>query len=257
MDDQLKELIASNKNLIDTASPNQAVFPLILEKLEKRKRKKRVFRIVLFSTVSSVAAILIIGFFIISFYENTDGKSELTEIENITKVDIQPQSTEREILQVETEDIVLNKQKSNKSDDVKVVKSIEKRYSFQTAVSPAARLTAIYKIEKKKSINKQAMVALLEILRTDPNTNVRLAAMDVLASYTSDSEIRRRIVYAMAEQDNPVVQLSMIQLLTGFKEKEFIETLGQLIEDPKTDVEVREEARFSYAQYTSILTSKL
>ena len=40
MDDQLKELIASNKNLIDTAAPNQAVFPLILEKMGNRKRKK-------------------------------------------------------------------------------------------------------------------------------------------------------------------------------------------------------------------------
>lgn len=257
MDDQLKELIASNKNLIDTASPNQAVFPLILEKLEKRKRKKRVFRIVLFSTVSSVAAILIIGFFIISFYENTDGKSELTEIENITKVDKQPQSTEREILQVETEDIVLNKQKSNKREDVKVVKSIEKRYSFQTAVSPADRLTAIYKAEMKTKLSKQALVALFEVLRSDPNTNVRLAAMDVLASYTSDSVIRRGMVYAMAEQDNPLVQLSIIQLVTGFKEKEFIEKLGQIIEDPRTDDGVREEAKFSYAQYTSFLNSKL
>jgi hypothetical protein len=54
-----------------------------------------------------------------------------------------------------------------------------------------------------------------------------------------------------------LIQLAMIQLLTGFKEKEFIEKLGQIIEDPKTDDGVREEARFSYAQYTSILNSKL
>jgi hypothetical protein len=44
----------------------------------------------------------------------------------------------------------------------------------------------------------------------------------------------------------------MIQLLNGIEEKEFIEKLGQIIEDPRTDDGVREEAKFSYAQYTSL-----
>jgi hypothetical protein len=252
MDDQLKELIASNKNLIDTVSPNQAVFPLILEKLEKRKRKKRVFRMAIFSTVSSVAAILIIGFFIIGFDQNLKEKGEGTDNEKMANMLQVPPSTNIYESQVEPEDIILNKQHSTENKGVTVVNETEKLYSFQTAVSPAARLTAIYKAEKKGKLNKHTLFALFEVLRSDPNTNVRLAAVDVLASYTSDSVIRRRMVYAMAEQDNPVVQLSMIQLLTGFKEKEFMETLGQIIEDPKTDVEVREEAKFSYAQYTSL-----
>jgi hypothetical protein len=252
MDDQLKELIASNKNLIDTAAPNQAVFPLILEKMGNRKRKKRAFRMAIFYTASSVAAILIIGFFIIGFDQNLKEKVGGTDIEIISKMKQVPPSVNIYDSQVEAEHIVLNKQQSNEYKNVTAVKTIEKRYSFQTAISPAARLTAIYKAEKNSKLNKHALVALFEVLRTDPNTNVRLAAMDVLAPYTSHSVIRRRMVYAMAEQDNPVVQLSMIQLLTGFKEKEFMETLGQIIEDPKTDVEVREEAKFSYAQYTSL-----
>lgn len=252
MDDQLKELIASNKNLIDTASPNQAVFPIILEKLKKRKRKKRIFRMVTFYSASSVAAILIIGFFIIGFDQNLKEKGGGTDIEIIAKMEQVPPSVNIYDSQVEPEHIILNKQQSNEYEDVTAVKTIDKQYSFQTAVSPAARLTAIYKAEKKTKLNKHLLVALFNVLDSDPNTNVRLAAMDVLASYTSDSEIRRRMVYAMAEQDNPLVQLSMIQLLNGFKEKEFIEKLGQIIEDPRTDDGVREEAKFSYAQYTSL-----
>jgi hypothetical protein len=252
MDDQLKELIASNKDLVDAEIPNQAVFPIILEILKKRKRRKRVFRMVIFYTASSVAAILIIGFFIIGFDQNLKEKVGGTDIEIISKMKQVPPSVNIYDSQVEAEHIVLNKQQSNEYKNVTAVKTIEKRYSFQTAISPAARLTAIYKAEKNSKLNKHALVALFEVLRTDPNTNVRLAAMDVLAPYTSHSVIRRRMVYAMAEQDNPVVQLSMIQLLTGFKEKEFMETLGQIIEDPKTDVEVREEAKFSYAQDTSL-----
>lgn len=252
MDDQLKELIASNKDLVDSATPNQAVFPLILEKLKKRKRRKRVFRMVIFYTASSFAAILIIGFFIIGFDKNLKEKVGGTDIEIISKKEQVPPSVNIYDSQVEQEHIVLNKQQSNEYQDLTAVKRIEKRYSFQTAVSPAARLTAIYKAEKKSKLNKHALVALFNVLESDPNTNVRLAAMDVLASYTRDSEIRRRMVYAMAEQDNPLVQLSMIQLLNGIEEKEFIEKLGQIIEDPRTDDGVREEAKFSYAQYTSL-----
>jgi LysM repeat protein len=257
MDDQLKELIASNKDLIDTAIPNQAVFSLILEKLEKRKRKKRVFRMVLFSTVSSVAAILVIGFFIIGFDQNLKEKGEGTDNEKMANRLQVPPSTNIYESQVEPEDNILNKRHGNENKGITIVNETEKLYSFQTAVSPAARLTAIYKAEKKSKLNKHTLFALFEVLRSDPNTNVRLAAVDVLASYSSDSEIRRRMIYAMAEQDNPLIQLAMIQLLTGFKEKELIEKLGQIIEDPKTDDGVREEARFSYAQCTSILNSKL
>lgn len=257
MGDQLKELIAANKNLVDTAAPNQAVFPLILKKLEERRRKNRFVRRVLFSSVSSIAAILIIGFFVIKINQPTPSKIDLTGLENGKEVDIVADSPNSTALHVTQNPDVVIEQPSKKIQHRVVVKETQKRFSFQTAVSPAARLTAIYKAEKKNKINKQALVALFEILRTDPNTNVRLAAMDVLSSYISDSEIRRKMVYVMAKQDNPVVQLSMIQLLTGFKEKEFMKTLGQIIEDPKTDVEVREEAKFSYAQYTSFLNSKL
>jgi hypothetical protein len=52
----------------------------------------------------------------------------------------------------------------------------------------------------------------------------------------------------MVEQDNPQVQLMMIQLFTGLKEKGIGDKLSQIIENPETDENVREEARFLIAQ---------
>jgi hypothetical protein len=76
-----------------------------------------------------------------------------------------------------------------------------------------------------------------------------MAALDVLSAKMHDAAIRKRLVYTMVNQDEPMVQLMMIQLLSNARESDFIEKLGQIINDSHTDVEVREEARFLFAQY--------
>jgi hypothetical protein len=125
---------------------------------------------------------------------------------------------------------------------------LKQKYAFQISASPSKRLTSIYAIERQHKVDKALTDALFEVLNNDPNANVRLAAMDVLSSFVSDAVIRKRLVYAMVEQDNPQVQLMMIQLFTGLKEKGIGDKLSQIIENPETDENVREEARFLIAQ---------
>jgi hypothetical protein len=119
--------------------------------------------------------------------------------------------------------------------------------------SPSDRINAIYAFEKHKKNRKHLLDALFEVMKNDPNVNVRMAALDVLSAKMSDAIIRKRLVYAMLEQENPMVQLMMIQLFSGTGEKDFLEQLGKIIQDPGTDEEVREEARFSFAQQVTSL----
>jgi len=63
MDDQLKAIIASGRDQLDTAVPDPSVYGRILKELEGRKRKKRMVRMVTGVSLSGIAAVLLIGFF--------------------------------------------------------------------------------------------------------------------------------------------------------------------------------------------------
>lgn len=253
MDDQLKAVIASGRDQLDNAIPDQEVFEIILKKLKYRKRKKRVVRILSISSLSGIAAVLLIGFFTAVFEKRKEGQPKVAGINNIMRESVTPLAivdTSRafDLGIAKLENLNLSARKT-----ATALRKLKQGFAFQISASPAKRLTSIYAIEKQHKVDKVVADALFKVLNNDPNANVRMAALDVLSSKMSDAEIRKRLVYAMVEQDEPMVQLMMIQMFTGTGEKDFIEQLRQIIHDPKTNEEVREEARFSFAQHTSSL----
>jgi hypothetical protein len=72
MDDQLKAVIASGREQLDDAIPDPAVFTLLMKKLEARKLKKRRLYFLKVATLSGIAAVLLIGFFVMLFADKTD-----------------------------------------------------------------------------------------------------------------------------------------------------------------------------------------
>ncbi len=248
MDDQLKAIIALSRDQLDTAVPNPAVYGRILKELEGRKRKKRMVRMVTGVSLSGIAAVLLIGFFVNVFEKHQENHPEAAGVNNIIK---KPEIKQTIIDSSGTVDHVIaeaDKLNYQNENAVRFLTHLKQEYAFQISASPSKRLTSIYAIERQHKVDKALTDALFEVLNNDPNANVRLAAMDVLSSFVSDAGIRKRLVYAMVEQDNPQVQLMMIQLFTGLKEKGIGDKLSQIIENPETDENVREEARFLIAQ---------
>ena len=89
--------------------------------------------------------------------------------------------------------------------------------------------------------------ALLKTMQSDPNTNVRLAALEALAGFQHDPSVRRGLVRALSSQTDPMVQITLIQLLVEMKEKEVVNELQHIVDDAGTMQAVRDEA------YTGIL----
>lgn len=248
----MKVIIASGRDQLDTAIPDQEVFEIILKKLKYRKRKKRMVRILSISSLSGIAAVLLIGFFVMFFADKSDSgmlvkvsRQDTAQVNEESLADTQPSEDSEWKELDDLKDTLVRKMSV-------AVPAGQHRVSLASS-SPSSRITAIYAAEKQKKIQKPLFDALFEVLNNDPNANVRMAALDVLSAKMSDAEIRKRLVYAMVEQDEPMVQLMMIQMFSGTGEKDFIEQLGKLIQAPETDEEVREEARFSFAQHTSSL----
>jgi hypothetical protein len=57
--------------------------------------------------------------------------------------------------------------------------------------------------------------ALLQSARLDPNVNVRLAAVDALASYADRGGIRSGLIDSLAVERSPLVQLAVLEVVAG------------------------------------------
>jgi hypothetical protein len=253
MDDQLKSIIALGRDQLDTAVPNPAVYGRILKELEGRKRKKRMVRMVTGVSLSGIAAVLLIGFFVNVFEKHQENHPEAAGVNNIIK---KPEIKQTIIDSSGTVDHVIaeaDKLNDQNENAVRFLTHLKQEYAFQISASPSKRLTSIYAIERQHKVDKALTDALFEVLNNDPNANVRMAALDVLSAKMHDAAIRKRLVYTMVNQDEPMVQLMMIQLFSNARESDFIEKLGQIIDDSQTEQGVREEARFLFAQYTKNL----
>lgn len=88
----------------------------------------------------------------------------------------------------------------------------------------------------------EIVTALLSTMRSDPNTNVRLAALEALSRFQQDPKVRKGLIDALSKQTDPMVQISLIQLLVQLKEKSVVKDLQDLVEEPGTMQAVKDEA---------------
>ncbi len=84
--------------------------------------------------------------------------------------------------------------------------------------------------------------ALEETMLTDPNTNVRLAALEALSKFIDEPKVRSALAAALSKQDDPVVQIELIQLLVYMREKGVVNDLEKIIEDETNIQAVKDEA---------------
>ena len=84
--------------------------------------------------------------------------------------------------------------------------------------------------------------ALTKTMNEDPNTNVRLAALEALSKFRQEPLVRKILIQSLAQQKDPVVQIALIQLMVRMKEKQAVKDLENIIEDAETMKAVKDEA---------------
>lgn len=83
---------------------------------------------------------------------------------------------------------------------------------------------------------------LLNTLNSDPNVNVRLAAVDALFAFNNRPGIRSALIASLSHQASPLVQISLIDLLVEIRERRSLEALRNLIGDQDVHRAVKEHA---------------
>jgi anti-sigma factor RsiW len=85
--------------------------------------------------------------------------------------------------------------------------------------------------------------ALVNAMNEDPNTNVRLAAMEALGKFRDQPHVRKALVASLTTQKDPVVQIALIRLMVEMKEKDITKALEKISTDEGAIQAVKDEAQ--------------
>ena len=109
----------------------------------------------------------------------------------------------------------------------------------QSASQRVLGATAAYHLDKA---DDPIIHALVKTMNNDPNTNVRMAALEALAKFSHQETVRRSLIASLATQKDPIVQIALIQLMVKMKEKGAIKDLEKISRDIETMKAVKDEA---------------
>lgn len=108
--------------------------------------------------------------------------------------------------------------------------------------SPGNRILGVHAAYEVKDPGQDIVDALIKVMNEDPNSNVRLAAMEALARFHNEPKVRKELIDGLSTQTDPVVQMALIQLMVQMKEKAAVKPLQQLTEDDNVLPAVKDEA---------------
>ncbi|MHB9027496.1 MAG: zf-HC2 domain-containing protein [Candidatus Latescibacterota bacterium] len=115
--------------------------------------------------------------------------------------------------------------------------------SMLTQSSAIDRLQGISMSRDVGNPDDRLLEALIKTMETDPNVNVRMAAVDALGKYGDREWIRKALVISLESQSSPLVQVSLIDLLVELREPKAKDVLKSLISDENSPEPVRNRAR--------------
>jgi len=106
--------------------------------------------------------------------------------------------------------------------------------------SATDRLKAVSLTNEMDKASRKVTEALIQTLNQDGNVNVRLAALDALRPYTRDGNVRESLIRSIANQNSPMVQVALAQLMVELNEKKSVKELQKLLQEEATPKEVKE-----------------
>jgi hypothetical protein len=115
-------------------------------------------------------------------------------------------------------------------------------------VSASDRIMAVNAAKSMDEVDSQILEALIYTVNADPNANVRLAAVEALAHFASDSVASNALKKSLNAQSDPIVQIAIIDVLVERQEKDAVPEIQQLLQKDNLVKAVREQAEFGLSQ---------
>jgi hypothetical protein len=95
--------------------------------------------------------------------------------------------------------------------------------------SASERIKGISYTSEIATVDKSVIEALLTTLNNDPNVNVRLMTLEALTHYAGNPAVRAGLVESISQQESPLVQAAMADVMLKLQEKNAIKPLKKLL----------------------------
>lgn len=128
--------------------------------------------------------------------------------------------------------------------------NIDWKKDLDPSNSSSVRLAAVLTSGKQNDLSFSDMELLANTMNNDESSNVRLAALDVLGKQSDQSEVKTMILQSVAKQDDPIVQMELLSLLSPEEASSVKKQLLDITQNPMSIEAVRNQA------YAALLRSK-
>lgn len=105
--------------------------------------------------------------------------------------------------------------------------------------SASERIRGVSYTNEITKVNKKVVDALLSTLNNDPNANVRLMTLEALTHYANEVSVREGLVLSILQQDSPLVQAALADVMLRLQEKSAVQPLKQLLQQKDLNGTVR------------------
>lgn len=248
MSNKLENYIRSNLDELDRKKPGDAVLGRILEDMKANRNNEPGGIVIPFRLLKWAAACLLVAASGMAwwYFHNQQPAPEVTpEVAQTGMPDKQPlQQPERDSVEriagdSVDESIALRKKALMRKVKAEQAVSFAGLYNRQSA---ASRIHAIATVSRLKNNGNKVVDALVHILDNDPNTNVRLAALDGLTRFYKEPYVRKKLVASLKKQQDPLVQIHLIDWLTWMRELSILPDLERMANDENTNETVKDVA---------------
>jgi len=108
--------------------------------------------------------------------------------------------------------------------------------------SASQRIQAVNYAREIPDPDYKIVNALIKTMNTDENTNVRMAAIQALSKFSRDKVVVNALVSSLENQTDPLLQITLINILVDLKEQAAVESIKKLLEQQETHETVKKMA---------------
>jgi hypothetical protein len=114
--------------------------------------------------------------------------------------------------------------------------------------SASERIRGVSYTSEIATVNPGVVDALLTTLNNDQNVNVRLMTLDALTHYASNPTVRAGLVESILQQESPLVQAALADVMLKLQEKNAIRPLKKLLQQKNLNSLVRTKIETAIAR---------
>lgn len=127
----------------------------------------------------------------------------------------------------------------NKSLEIKETAML----SLMENQSASRRIQGVNYIEEFTEPDEAIIKALADRMLYDDNKNVRLSAVEAMGKFTTSATVKEAFISALETENDPSIQITIIQILVAIQEKKAIAPMQKLLQLQETQPFVKKEIR--------------